>query len=165
MILPLPRMDLDQIGGNALLEVLASLLELPATGIARDSDVPAEARDPRIVATVPLAGDGISGEVRLEFPEPFARHAEGLLLGPDATSHSTALQLRDLTGEVANMIAGRVAASLTQQGHPCSLGVPSVTHTEGVHPVPATGELHTRTLWSCAGHPIALEVHCQPRPT
>ena len=63
-----------------------------------------------------LTGGRVSGDVNLQLPEAFTAKLAALLLGRSVTSvtHESAA---DVTGELCNMLAGRVAATLAAAGY------------------------------------------------
>lgn len=154
-----PGPELQRMGGQALVEVLDTLLSSPATEVQRVSEAVEAANGLDLLATVALIGKGVSGAVRLRIPEAFARHAAGVLLGAGGTGPHTQDPLGDLTGELGNMVAGRVASALGRSGHPCSLGLPEVVRSPPVEGAPGG------TPWSCLGYVIRIDVCCHHRPT
>lgn len=165
---PLPPVpDLHRIGGQAIVEVLDSLLSLPATEASRVAESAEAATEQGILATVTLKSDRVSGAVRLRIPEAFARKAAGIVLGADGAHLPTDAQINDFSGEFANMVAGRVAAELGRRGHPCSLGIPEVGRGDQHlrEQGPAIEDGPGGTDWSCQGHPIRIEVWCHHHPT
>src|SRR5262245_5670221 len=100
-----PVGNLRGIAKQSLVEVWDTLLGLSITEAASAAET-----SPQIRATIGLIGNCWSGEVRLLIPNGFARMAAGLILrknGPDALNDA---EVDDLSGELCNMIAGRVAS-------------------------------------------------------
>lgn len=160
---PLPSAEaLHRFGGNALTEVLLAWLQFPATELASGSE-PATLPEPALLITVTWHGDTLSGALQLVVPDAFANHAAQVLLDSDSAAPTDALR-RDLCGELANMVAGRIAADLRSAGHSSTLGTPTVQPVS----LPFADEAHplgtTFTAWRCQGFPIGLHVRCQPSP-
>jgi CheY-specific phosphatase CheX len=160
---PLPSAEaLHRFGGNALTEVLLAWLQFPATELASGSQ-PATLPEPALLITVTWHGDTLSGAVQLVVPDAFANHAAQVLLGSDSAAPTDALR-RDLCGELANIVAGRIAADLRSAGHSSTLGTPTVTPIS----LPFAGDAHSPdssfSVWRCQGFPIGLHVRCQPSP-
>ena len=70
----------------------------------------------------------INGAVTLCFPESFVKEAASVILG--ISTRELELQgddmLRDVVGEIANMIAGTFKNALCDLGYPCKLTLPEV---------------------------------------
>ncbi|MBX3734924.1 MAG: chemotaxis protein CheX [Verrucomicrobiae bacterium] len=157
--------DLRGISSRALVEVLEALVSLSAMEVRRAVGTAGGVAGPGFGATVAMCGERISGEVHLDLPESFAREASARLLGPfDATS-ADATQLMDFAGELANMVAGRMAASLDAAGFPCRLGTPVVGCGPGRRGSSELDAGGTQTDWICEGHRLTLEVRCILRPS
>ena len=146
-------------------EVLDSLLSLSATAATGIPQTETALNHPHLVGSVTLAGAGVSGSVHLALAEEFVEHAAGILLGKNHAATRSESVINDLTGELANMVAGRVAADLGRLGFPCSLGIPSVVRGAGRAREPEPAEDRARTHWTCRGHRITLEVRCRYLPT
>ena len=71
--------------------------------------------------------------------------------------------LDDAAGELANMVAGRVAARLAAEGYPCDLGNPSVSrHTPPrVAGAAPTGVDQGRADLFNEGHWLSVEIDCR----
>ena len=67
----------------------------------------------------------------------------------------------DTAGELANMVAGRVAARLAADGYPCTLGTPSVSRSARLPIETQPGVDHGRTDLICEGHWLSLEIQCR----
>ena len=156
-----PSPDLARIGECALAEVLKTFLSLPATVCgSADSSLLSSAPEP-ITSRVLLSGQRLSVDVHLQLPVAFLAQAVEQLTGLDGDSaEATALQ-EDTAGELANMVAGRVAAQLAASGYPCRLGTPSVARNATLPPAPGPGSDCGRTNLLCAGHSVWLEIQCR----
>jgi CheY-specific phosphatase CheX len=66
----------------------------------------------------------------------------------------------DAAGELANMVAGRVASQLTADGYPCKLGTPSVSRCARLAAKNENGVAYGRSDLICEGHWLSLEIQC-----
>lgn len=150
--------DLGRIGENAFTEVLRVFLSLPVT--VRNSSThghDSSTRDP-IISTVRLAGPRVSGSVEVQLPLAFVAHAFRRLTGFESDARDATAALEDTAGELANMVAGRVAAQLAAEGFPCTLGTPSVSRS-GDSPVETeAGVQHGRADFFCEGHALSIKL-------
>jgi len=153
------RPDLRRIGASAFTEVLATLLSLPVTVPESTNDRPVSDAPDGISSSVLLAGQRFSGSVHLQLPRAFVAHAVRLLTGLDGDAGNANALQDDAAGELANMVAGRVASQLAADGYSCKLGTPSVARsrltTQGQPAVE-----HGRADLICAGHWLSLEIQC-----
>jgi hypothetical protein len=161
MTFPAAKPDLRRIGESAFQEVLSRLLSWSAaaqtsTGRTLGTDAP-----PPITGSVSLEGQKVSGTVRIELPEGFVARAVLQLTGLAPAAGGTPLTSDDLAAEIANMVAGRVAALLGTEGYPCRLGIPSVSHKSLGRSETRTGMECGRTELVCEGRPLSIEIQCR----
>jgi CheY-specific phosphatase CheX len=155
------RPDLQRIGEKAFTEVLDVLLSLPATLQISPSHSPLSDTPDPITSTVQLAGQRLSGSIHIQLPRAFVRRAVQLLTGLQGVAPDHNAVLDDTAGELANMVAGRVAAQLTVAGYPCTMDTPSVSRGAGSPIETRPGVDYGRTdLW-CDGYRLSLEVQCR----
>lgn len=98
--------------------MLATQFKLSAIALAPVNgpiDAPTE---PCLVGSVRLAGSRVSGGVHLQLPEAFATKVTALLLRRSAACVAAECEAADMTAELCNMLAGRVAASFAAAGYP-----------------------------------------------
>jgi CheY-specific phosphatase CheX len=155
------RPDLHRIGESAFAEVLGNLLSLPATVRNPAGPSPLSAASDQITSTVHLAGQRLSGSVHVQLPLSFVAHAVHRLTGLDGATPDANAVLDDTAGELANMVAGRVAARLAADGYPCTLGIPSVSRSARLPLGTQPGTDLGRADLICAGHWLSLEVQCR----
>lgn len=156
-----PSPDLARIGDAALAEVLHTLLSLPAT-VCDSADGSRISRAPELITSlVSLSGERLSGAVRLQLPSAFVAHTVKLLTGLDGDSVDGIAIQADAAGELANMVAGRVAAQLSAHGYSCRLGTPSVIRGAALPATREPGADYGRTNLLCSGHSLWLEIQCR----
>ena len=153
--------DLRRIGASAFTEVLGTLLSLSATVQESADDRPVSAAPDEISSSVLLTGQRLSGSVRLGLPQAFVAYAVRRLTGLDVDAGNANELQDDAAGELANMVAGRVAAQLAADGFPCSLGTPSVSRGARLPIEIQPGVDHGRTDLICEGHSLSLELQCR----
>jgi CheY-specific phosphatase CheX len=152
--------DLRRIGESAFTEVLGTLLSLPATVRESATDRPVSAAPDEISSSVLLTGQGLSGSVQLRLPQAFVAHAVRRLTGLDGDAGNANELQDDAAGELANMVAGRVASQLAVDGYSCKLGTPSVSRGARLTTESRNGVAHGRTDLICDGHWLSLEIQC-----
>jgi CheY-specific phosphatase CheX len=151
--------DLRHIGESVLVEVLGNLLSLPAT-VQNSAGILSVAHD-QITGTVPLSGQRLSGSVHVQLPQAFIAHAVHLLTGLDGAAGDITAVQDDAAGELANMVAGRMATQLAASGYPCTLGTPSVSRNTRSPIETQPGTDLGRVDVICAGHCLSLEIQCR----
>jgi hypothetical protein len=114
--------DLTVTSGRALREVFSKQLKLEIRELLEKD--PFSATDSKLLhASVSINGERISGSVLLQVPETLAHKATEIMLGVAGSPE----EIRDVTGELCNMISGRVKAELHSSGFPATLGTPTVS--------------------------------------
>ena len=96
----------------------------------------------------------MEGSVLLQFSELFAARATELLIGGECEEDD----IKDVTGELCNMIAGRVKVGLTAAGFTGTLATPTVTVGAFIKLRQVGDSEFCETNWSCEGHGINLQI-------
>ncbi len=151
--------DLARIGERAFTEVLATFLSLPAIPRPSSAQQPPPEASNQLAATVLLSGNGLSATVQILLPAVFVAQAVKRLTGLQG-SEGEALH-EDTAGEIANMVAGRVAAHLAAEGYPCTLGTPSASRGAVPQVETRPGADQARIDLVCNGHCLSLHIQCR----
>ena len=154
------KSDLCRIGESAFTEVLGTLLSLPASVRESANDGPVSATPDEISSSVVLTGLRLSGNVHLRLPPAFVAYAVCRLTGLAGDAENAKELQDDAAGELANMVAGRVASQLAADGYPCKLGTPSVSRNVRLATKIHDGAARGRTDLICEGHWLSLEIQC-----
>lgn len=144
---------LSGTAGRSLAEVFSKQLKLnalPATGTEEGLLSSVQT----LHATVSIVGDQIQGSVLLQVTETFAGRATELLLGCPGEGD----EIKDVTGELCNMISGRIKAELAFAGFSAKLGIPTVTVGSRISLQQSAHSELCVTDWVSEGHPINLQV-------
>src|SRR4029453_5573690 len=152
--------DLRQIGQSAFTEVVGTLLRLPATVGNPTAHTALSGAPDQITSGVLLRGPRLSGTVQVQLPLGFVGHAVRVLTGLDGAEEDAKAVQDDVAGEIANMVAGRVAAQLTAEGYACQLGPPSVSRSACLPTSTRAQADHGHTDLICEGHCLSLEIEC-----
>ena len=141
-----PLGDLSAASGRALREVFSKQLRLQI--LEASVKDPLSTVDGKLLhSAVSINGEKISGTVLLQVPEVLAHRVTEIMLG----SAGDAEEIRDVTGELCNMIAGRVKAELHASGFPATLGTPTVSVGQRIS-LQQRGEARlSSTDWSVEG--------------
>ena len=118
----LPTQKLDEIARQSLQEVFRKQFRMEV--IPADSGHRASLGHPILKSEVGWSSANLRGVVQIHLPQDLVREMSLILLGdgPDASS----VDLKDVAGEIGNMVAGRVSALLAQEGHHGTLETPMV---------------------------------------
>jgi CheY-specific phosphatase CheX len=155
MIAEPPIPELGRVTASAITEVLATQFKLSAIA-ATPADTPVTGPPEQcLVSSVKLTGGRVSGDVHLQLPEAFVAKLIVLLPGRSAVS-VTEEGVADVTGELCNMVAGRVAATLTAVGYSSNLSTPTVVRGRRLEFEVAPGAKTCRSDWTCEGHLLTV---------
>jgi CheY-specific phosphatase CheX len=149
MIHGVPTPDLGLIGARAITEVFATQFKLSATASAPVDRQIVDQSQRYLVGSVGLTGGRISGGVYLQLPEAFAAKVTAQLLDRKIADEGEA---SDMTGELCNMLAGRVAAGLAAAGYSCIMSTPTVSRDQRLALETPTGAKTCQSDWTCEGH-------------
>jgi CheY-specific phosphatase CheX len=118
----LPTQKLDEIAQQSLQEVFRKQFRMKV--IPADSGHRTTLGDPILKSEVGWSSANLRGVVQIHLPQDLVREISLVLLGdgPDASP----VDLKDVAGEIGNMVAGRVSALLAQEGLHGTLETPQV---------------------------------------
>ena len=154
--------NLVPIAARAITEVLATQLKLPAKESGMVEWQSADQSEQCLIGTVKLTGGRVSGDVHLELPEGFTAEVMARLLGPGVAQSDDGA---DVTGELCNMLAGRVAADLDAAGYPSILSTPKVSRGRRLPPDIVPGAQICRSIWTCEEHLLTVTLQVIFRST
>ncbi len=155
------RPDLRAIGGRAFIEVLDTLLRLSSTIEDSATCTVLSNTGDRITSSVLLTGPSLSGSVNIQLAKGFVIQAAHVLTSVGHAATEADGLLDDTAGEIANMVAGRVAARLAEDGYACSLSTPSVSRDSHLPMEPQAAIERGRADLICEGHRLAVEIQCR----
>ena len=118
----LPTQKLDEIAQQSLQEVFRKQFRMEV--IPADSGHRTTLGNPILKSEVGWSSANLRGVVQIHLPQDLVREISLVLLGdgPDASP----VDLKDVAGEIGNMVAGRVSALLAQEGLHGTLETPQV---------------------------------------
>ena len=146
-----------EIQPDAVAQIVESVFETMMNLEISESRTPWFPSVDRLTAAVHLAGDW-SGAVLLECNERQACHFAGLFLSmdpPDTVDEA----VRDVLGELANMIGGNVKCVLTPG---IQLSMPAVVDGGGYSPRLCGAEVRERLAFACAEGPFWITILATP---
>ncbi len=124
----LDRLDLKGFVAHSVQHVFQTMLSMALTaGEPPPRERIADGR--HIVGTVGFAGT-VMGNVSLLVSLEFAREMTAAMLGLSAEEIGGEEEVKDVVGEVCNMVGGDLKSRLCDAGFPCSLSIPTITSGE-----------------------------------
>ena len=148
--------NLTRTAANALLEVFSTQLKLSL----EESSLPIDS-NALLHSSVSIIGERLEGSVLLQFSEVFAARATELMIGGECEEDD----IKDVTGELCIMIAGRVKVGLSAAGFTGTLATPTVTVGAFIKLRQVAGSEFCETSWSCEGHGINLQIIARILPS
>lgn len=118
------QIDLKQFVTKTMHGVFDTMLSMEASLI--EGEAPAIEGE-RIIGSVGMTGD-ITGLVCIQVRFDFARLLTATILGMEVEEIEGTEEVRDVIGEMSNMIAGNLKSTFCDIGLPCVLSIPSITH-------------------------------------
>lgn len=153
----LDRLDLKGFVSNSVQRVFQTMLLMSLTpGDPPSREQIADGR--HIVGTVGFAG-AVMGNVNLFVNLEFAREMTAAMLGISAEEVGGEEEVKDVVGEVCNMVGGDLKSRLCDAGFPCSLSIPTITCGEHFQ-IESKGWVRQERLgFQNSRHPALLEVY------
>ena len=142
---------------RALKEIFSKQLKLSLEPAISSDETP----DLKVFhASVSITGERVKASVLLQISEAFAAKATKILIGCDGEG----AEIEDATGELCNMISGRIKSELTTAGFPGVLGTPTITFGSRIDLRDTVSSESCRTEWVCGTDHINIQmlIHTQP---
>ncbi len=142
---------------RALKEIFSKQLKLSLEPAISSDEIP----DLKVFhASVSITGERVKASVLLQISEAFAAKATKILIGCDGEG----AEIEDATGELCNMISGRIKSELTTAGFPGVLGTPTITFGSRIDLRDTVSSESCRTEWVCGTDHINIQmlIHTQP---
>ena len=117
-------MDLHTQVSEAVVDVFDTMLSMKLE--AADDDSSKGIKGARNVGSVSFAGD-VSGMFSIHVGEDFSREMAAEMLGMEVEEIEGDEEVRDLLGEIGNIVGGNLKSAFTDAGLSCALSTPSFT--------------------------------------
>ncbi len=118
------NLDLEGFINEAVTNVFDMMLSMEAENF--EPDEPLDIEGNRIVAAVGFSGD-VVGAVCIQLKYDFARLITATMLDMEPEEIQGVEEVRDVIGELGNMIGGNVKSRFCDADLPCVLSIPSIT--------------------------------------
>ena len=155
--------ELGLMAASALQEVLATQFKISVTPAVAGDTSPTKKNEPSLEGSVRLHGPKLFGSLHLQVPAAWAARLNDSLQAPGDSPSSEADQ-EDLVGELCNMVAGRLGASLAASGYAGTLSTPDIQRGRFASSEPPPGSQQSRTDWTCEGHLLTLILRIDLNP-
>ncbi len=109
------------------------------------------------VSSVGFAGD-VSGVISMQVKECAARMFTSTILDVEPYELNGTEEIRDVIGELGNMLGGRVKSRFCDSGLPCVLSIPSVTHGRHFKTLPVKGTTEESFLFRHKKNVIKVKI-------
>lgn len=142
---------------RSLKEIFSKQLKLSLEPATSSDEIP----DLKVFhASVSITGERVKASVLLQISETFAAKATKILIGCDGAGE----EIEDATGELCNMISGRIKSELSTAGFLGVLGTPTITFGSRIDLRDTMGSELCRTEWVCGTDHISIQmlIHTQP---
>jgi hypothetical protein len=156
----LPTQKLDEIARQSLQEVFRKQLRLEV--VPAYSGHRASFGYPILKSEVGWSSVNLRGVVQIQLPQDLVREIGLVLLGDGPSASS--VDVKDVAGEIANMVAGRVSALLAQEGLHGTLETPKVQEIKREEPENKKSEvtLLQHGEWICGLRRFSLSMQFHP---
>ena len=148
--------DLKAHASQAVSQVFDTMLALPVDLL--EDDVEDLSGGCHIVGSVGIAGS-VMGNVNILVSESFARIMTAAMLGMDEDEIEGEEEVKDVLGELCNMVGGDIKSRLCDAGLECGLSIPSITSGSNFYIEPRGWARNERFGFRCNGHLALVEIH------
>jgi len=135
----LEKLDFSPFVNKAVSDVFSTMLSLSAEPLQSDASGPL-ADNEKYMGQVGLAGK-VAGAVCLTFSKELATFLAGSMLGLEPEEIGSD-EVRDVIGELCNMVGGNIKSRLCDMGYTCALTIPSITSGKDFNFQPLKDPIH-----------------------
>ena len=155
-----PSSDIKEFMSGHLTQVFDTMLSLKANPI--DPIDPNQFPE-RVSGSVGFAGEKVTGSVYLHIPAAFATQATAAMLGMGEGETPGDDEVKDVIGEVTNMLGGGLKSWLCDAGAVCALTTPAVIRGQSFAVLTSSGVEKILLPFDCGQHRGQAEVHIKFR--
>lgn len=119
------KLDVESFVTEAVTNVFDMMLSMKTEAFKPDS--PPDTEGDRVVATVGFSG-GLVGAICIQLKQDFARLITATMLGIELNDIEGIEEVKDVIGELGNMIGGSVKSRFCDADLRCVISIPSITH-------------------------------------
>jgi flagellar motor switch protein FliN/FliY len=118
------RLDIIASTGDSVIELFDTMLSMEVE-LSDDAAKP-DPDGPQTMGSVNFAGN-VMGSVNIQVSETFARLISAAMLGTELEEIEDKAEIKDVIGEVTNIIAGNLKSGFCDSGLTCEISPPSIT--------------------------------------
>jgi chemotaxis protein CheX len=151
-----PSIDIEPLIHQTLRDVFEKMLSM---NIQPAEANPGPDHSDRVVGSVGLAGESVTGTVFLHVSDALARKISAAMLAVHLHEIQGCEQVHDVVSEVTNMLGGRLKSRLCDAGFRCAMTTPSIIRGSAFH-IETAPELRPRELFFlCGQEKFRVAVH------
>jgi len=119
------KLGIIESTGDTVIELFDVMLEMPVEPV--EEKIPPPSMEPRMLGQVGFAGQ-VKGALEIMVTESFARLIACGMMGIEADELESEEELKDVIGEMTNIIAGNLKAAFNDAGLQCRISPPNITY-------------------------------------
>lgn len=150
------RLDIISSTGDKVIELFDVMLGMPVD-LSADDAPPFPAGTVRMMGSLSFAGE-VLGSIQIQISEPFARRITATLVGVAEDEVGGEEELRDVVGEMTNIIGGNLKAAFEDSGLQCRISPPNITVGSNFSIETANMDRYERFAFHFKGNDILVEV-------
>jgi flagellar motor switch protein FliN len=149
------RMDLKASVAESLAEVFDTMLSMKIESL--EEEPPAAKAESRLVGSVNFTGE-IMGLISIGVSDAFSRQMTASMLGIEVDEIESDDEIKDLLGEISNIVGGNLKSSFTDAGIVCRLSPPAITVGTHFRIESLNMETYDRLIFGFQNHRGIVEV-------
>ncbi len=148
-------LDVKTAAADSLVDVFDTMLSMKVAVV--EDPPPAEKSENYLVGSVNFTGE-IMGIVSVGVPDGLARLMTATMLGIEVDEIESDDEIKDLLGEISNIVGGNLKSSFTDAGIACRLSPPAITIGADFRIESLNMETYDRLVFGFQEHRGVLEV-------
>ncbi|MFO7685685.1 MAG: chemotaxis protein CheX [Desulfobacterales bacterium] len=149
------RLDIISSTGDKVIELFDVMLSMPLQ--LSDAETPFASGTSRMLGSLSFAGQ-VLGNIQIQVSEAFARIIAASMLGIGEDEIGSDDELKDVVGEMANIVGGNLKAAFNDSGLNCRISPPNITTGRNFNIETANMDRYERFAFRYKNHDILVEV-------
>jgi flagellar motor switch protein FliN len=149
------RLDIISSTGDKVIELFDVMLSMPLQ--LSDAETPFASGTSRMLGSLSFAGQ-VLGNIQIQVSESFARIIAANMLGIGEDEIGSEDELKDVVGEMANIVGGNLKAAFNDSGLSCRISPPNITTGRNFNIETANMDRYERFAFRYKNHDILVEV-------
>jgi len=148
-------LDLKTAMDKAITDVFDTMLSMQISPL--EELPPADPEENRLVGSVTFAGE-VTGIITIGVSYSLCQLMACTMLGLEPGELEGDEEIKDLLGEISNIVGGNLKSAFTDEGMSCAISTPAITRGHDFQVRSLSMEIYEQLAYSCGDHSFGVEL-------